>query len=277
MKPDVSPRNPTHLSLRGREEHGLHSNYRAPPEASSPMEAFVPVGGATALATRACRWQHTACSSSQHRPAAPQRRRRSSVTASAAEEATQQQRQQKLDGSPLPSSAHSGFKSGNVDEFVSWADVEHMCSGLAERLRASDEKYDVVLAVTRGGLVPATLVAQALEMRTVLSATVIFYTDGGDQFYGMAEPRFLSFPAADALAGRSVLVVDDVWDSGRTATAVRLRVQRAEPKSVTIAVIHYKPDQTVIADSTPDFYAEDTDNWIVYPWEMLSPRHSRQR
>lgn len=156
-----------------------------------------------------------------------------------------------------------------VYEKVDWPVVESMCGELAARLRT--KRFDVVLAVTRGGMVPATLLAQALELRNVLSATVIFYTDIGDQFFGMAEPRFLSFPSADSLEGRHVLVVDDVWDSGRTAVAVRRRAERALPASVTLAVLHYKPNETVFADTKPDYYASETDNWIVYPWEGMSP------
>lgn len=155
---------------------------------------------------------------------------------------------------------------------VSWGEVESLCERLARRIRAEYGKQDVVLAVTRGGMVPATMLAQALELRNILTATVIFYKDNGDQFFGMTEPRFLSFPAADALAGQAVLVVDDVWDSGRTASAVRKRVERAEPKSVVTAVLHFKPTQSTESGG-PDVYAEDANDWIIYPWERMSPHH----
>jgi uncharacterized protein len=253
---------------------------------ASAMTAFVAASGAAATVGRSPHLKRAACSSSQQpvqqrqqRQAAvvPRRRRRiTSVTASAAKRAAHPQ-QQVGDGDGAESTARPLDRGAAVDEFVSWTDVEEMCARLAARLRSSNVRYDVLLAVTRGGLVPATLLAQALEMRTVLSATVMFYTDGGDQFFGMAEPSFLSFPPADALAGRTVLVVDDVWDSGRTATAVRQRVQRAAPDSVTVAVLHYKPMQSVVTSSRPDFYAQETDNWIVYPWELLSPRHSASK
>lgn len=157
-------------------------------------------------------------------------------------------------------------------QYVSWEDVEGMCKVLVEKLKG--RHFDLVLAVTRGGMVPATMLAQALELRNLVTATVIFYTDGGDQFFGMAEPRFLSFPSADSIAGQHVLIVDDVWDSGRTASAVRKRALVACAKSVTLTVLHYKPTQTVVKDVFPDFYAEDTENWVVYPWERISPHHA---
>lgn len=136
---------------------------------------------------------------------------------------------------------------------------------------AAADRFDVVLAITRGGLIPATLLCEALELRNILSATVMFYTDTGDQFFGMTEPRFLSFPSADALEGRRVLVVDDVWDSGRTAHAVKDRVMRAKAALVKVATLHYKPTMNLLEDSTPDFYCNTTENWVVYPWERASP------
>jgi uncharacterized protein len=168
-------------------------------------------------------------------------------------------------------------KSGNPSpqrrfQPVSWAVVEKLTAILVEGLRGKG--FNTVLAVTRGGMVPATLLAQALELRNVLSATVIFYTDSGNQFFGMTEPRFLSFPSSDSLAGRNVLIVDDVWDSGRTATAVKKRVELSSPESVAIAVLHYKPEQSVIPDSEPDFFASVADDWLVYPWERISPHHA---
>lgn len=145
-----------------------------------------------------------------------------------------------------------------------------MCAQLVEQARS--QRFDVVLAVTRGGLIPAVLLCEAFQIRNVLSATVMFYSDNGEQFFGMTEPRFLCFPSADALEGRRVLVVDDVWDSGRTAQAVSKRVQRARPKDVKVAVLHFKPEMNQFPGTKPDYYSATTRNWVVYPWERASPQ-----
>ena len=87
----------------------------------------------------------------------------------------------------------------------------------------------------------------------------------------MTHPRFLSFPSLHHFAGKSVLIVDDVWDSGRTAQAVRERVQRANPKALAIAVLHFKPHNNSFKDKEPEFYASTADKWVVYPWERASP------
>ncbi|CAN8076964.1 unnamed protein product [Agarophyton chilense] len=154
-------------------------------------------------------------------------------------------------------------------EGVSWSSVENMCKDIAQQ--AHGESFDAVLAVTRGGLVPAVLLCEQFQLRNLLSATVMFYADNGEQFFGMSEPRFLAFPTVDALQGRRVLIVDDVWDSGRTAQAVRNRVKRAKANEVKVAVLHYKPGKNVFPGIEPDFYSAVTSDWVVYPWERASP------
>jgi len=99
-----------------------------------------------------------------------------------------------------------------------------------------------------------------------MAASMLFYQDDGDRFFGVTEPRFLSFPEDDLVTGMTVLIVDDVWDTGLTARAVRARVERAGGIP-TVCTLHYKPGES----GQPEFFAQTTDKWIVYPWELLSP------
>ena len=78
-----------------------------------------------------------------------------------------------------------------------------------------------MLVITRGGMVPACIISERLNLRNILVAAVMFYTG---QERTLDKPIFLQFPADPLLNGRRVLIVDDVWDSGRTIMAVRERV-----------------------------------------------------
>lgn len=128
------------------------------------------------------------------------------------------------------------------------------------------------------------MLAQRLATRNLFSATVLFYTDAGTPFYGLREPRFLNFPPESLLEGRRVLVVDDVWDTGRTARAVRERARRCGAGEVKVACLHWKPKGGLEAGvevggrekgDRPDYWGDETGRWIVYPWEKLAPEGVR--
>ena len=143
---------------------------------------------------------------------------------------------------------------------LSWEDLLQLVRRLAEAL--SGEPFDLVLGVARGGLIPTALLAQALGARNILTAAVLFYE--GEE--ALPEPVFLQFPPDVLLFGERVLVVEGVWDSRRTAFAVKARVRRAGGVPV-VATLHFKPGRNRVPDR-PDFYAEETAAWVVYPWAL---------
>jgi uncharacterized protein len=146
-------------------------------------------------------------------------------------------------------------------QHLTWTQIEDLAIRLADQLSTS---YDVMLVITRGGMVPACIISERLNLRNILVAAVMFYTA---QERTLDKPIFLQFPGDPLLNKRRVLIVDDVWDSGRTIMAVRERVRQAGGYPET-AVLHYKPRRTAYSDSRPDFYVDETDAWIVYPWDV---------
>ena len=142
---------------------------------------------------------------------------------------------------------------------ISWEELSGLVTRLAEQVRG---EYDVMLAITRGALVPAGILAYQLGMRNILVAAVAFYDDSGAH---AEQPLFLQFPADPLLNDRRVLIVDEVWDTGTTIQAVIDRVRQAGGRPTT-AVLHYKPSHSVVA-AVPDHWAVETDAWIVYPFK----------
>ncbi|HEY8449622.1 MAG TPA: phosphoribosyltransferase family protein [Bacillota bacterium] len=151
--------------------------------------------------------------------------------------------------------------------YLSWTDVEQLVKKLIERIGPVTH-YDSLLVITRGGMVPACLISEWTGMRNILVAAVMFYT-GVDRT--LERPVFLQFPPDPYLRSKRTLIVDDVWDSGRTVMAVKERV-RAAGGIPTVAVLHYKPGRSCFPEERPDFYAEETDAWIVYPWDPQQDR-----
>ena len=143
---------------------------------------------------------------------------------------------------------------------LDWPEIQALVAQMAARL---PRDFDALLIITRGGLVPGGLLSEELDIRNVLVAAVQFYTGIGQT---LDHPIFFQFPADTILYGKRILVVDDIWDSGRTAVAVRERVRDAGGDP-TLAVLQYKPRRSRYPNEKPEFYAEETDDWIVYPWE----------
>jgi hypoxanthine phosphoribosyltransferase len=145
-------------------------------------------------------------------------------------------------------------------DIVSWEDLDRLVADLAERLAGAH--FDVMLAITRGGLVPAGMLAYRLRIRNILVAAVEYYDDAGQPG---PHPTFLQFPADPLLRGQRVLVVDEVWDSGTTIHAVTDRVLQAGGLPTT-AVLHYKPQRSRVPGQ-PEVFAVETDRWVVYPFK----------
>jgi hypoxanthine phosphoribosyltransferase len=150
-------------------------------------------------------------------------------------------------------------------EALTWDDVETLIDHLLPQLEGD---FQVLLMITRGGIVPGGMLAEALQITQVLTAAVDFPATMELQAKNlMSWPNFMQFPADDLLRAKRVLIVDDVWGSGRTVTAVKNRaaVAGAIPFS---CVLHFNPYRNLFKPAEPDYYGATTDAYIVYPWEM---------
>jgi uncharacterized protein len=142
---------------------------------------------------------------------------------------------------------------------VSWEDLDGLVARLAQRV---GRDHDLVLAITRGGLVPAGMLAYRLDLREILVAGAVFYLPQGGTHDA---PVIGHFPDPALLAGQRVLVVDEVWETGETMTEIMGRVRTAGGMPVS-AVIHYKPGRSRVA-GTPDHYAAVVHDWVTYPYK----------
>ncbi len=152
-------------------------------------------------------------------------------------------------------------------EMLSWDDVDRLVDVLVPQLRAAGS-FDALMMVTRGGLVPGGLLSEILGISYVLIAAVDFPRE---QLGGSAQlaawPSFLQFPDDGLISRRRTLIIDDVWGSGRTSTAVKNRCQSAGAIPFT-CVFHFNPYRSLFSRAEPDFYGAVTDAHIVYPWEV---------
>ncbi len=148
-------------------------------------------------------------------------------------------------------------------ENLTWDEVDKLVDVLTPQFRG---RFDAMLMITRGGIVPGGLLAEALDIKYILTAAVRFTMDLPNVKLA-AWPEFLQFPEDAVVTGRRTLVVDDVWGSGRTITAVKDRLEGAGARPET-CVLHFNPYRSLFTKAEPNYYAAITDAHIVYPWEI---------
>lgn len=155
-------------------------------------------------------------------------------------------------------------------EVLTWSDVDKLIDYLVPQIRG---RFDSMMIVTRGGLIPGGLLAEALNITYILTAAVRFPADFPGDFPGLHPeqrfiiPEFLQFPDDSLVSGRRILVVDDVWTRGRNSVAVARRIDVAGGIPET-CVLHYKPASSLYPGLTPTYYAAVTDAYVIYPWEL---------
>jgi xanthine phosphoribosyltransferase len=136
---------------------------------------------------------------------------------------------------------------------VSWDQLHRDSKALAWRLMALGPLKGVV-AITRGGLMPAAIVARELECRIIETVSVVTYDEER-----RGEPQVVKPPAA-AGDGEGWLLVDDLVDTGTTARVVRGLLPKAH-----FATVYAKPAGRPLVDTFITEVSQDT--WILFPWD----------
>ncbi len=151
------------------------------------------------------------------------------------------------------------------NEVLTWDDVNRLIDHLMPQF---DEEFKAMVIITRGGVIPGGLLAEAMGVTHILTAAVDFPAQMEmEKTKLMAWPQFIQFPDDRMVRGLKTLVVDDVWGSGRTITSVKIRVAAAGGIPFT-CVLHFNPYRNLFGTARPDYYAAITDAHIIYPWEI---------
>ena len=150
-------------------------------------------------------------------------------------------------------------------EVLTWSDVDRLVDHLLPQF---NREFTAMMMITRGGIIPGGMLAEAMNITHLLTAAVDFPSQAEqEQNKLMVWPDFIQFPDDELLRGRPTLIVDDVWGSGRTITAVKNRVSSAGGFPET-CVFHFNPHRNLFGKVRPDYYAAITDAYIIFPWEI---------
>ena len=143
---------------------------------------------------------------------------------------------------------------------ISWDQIHRDSRALAWRLDGQgpdNGKWRGVVAITRGGMAPAMIVARELDIRVVDTISVKSY-DWQEQ----SEAQILKAPNDEMMGdGEGILIVDDLVDTGKTLELVRDRFPKAH-----FATVYAKPQGRPVVDTFITEVSQDT--WIFFPWDM---------
>jgi len=142
---------------------------------------------------------------------------------------------------------------------VSWDQFHRDARALAWRLAGTNGRWKAIVCITRGGLVPAAVIARELDIRLIETVCIAYYHDYSEQ----GELKLLKEISPPLLEdeGKDILIVDDLTDTGKTAAIVRAMMPKAH-----FATIYAKPKGRPLVDTFVTEVSQDT--WIYFPWDM---------
>jgi hypothetical protein len=148
-------------------------------------------------------------------------------------------------------------------EFVSWHRTYQWARQLAIKIRATGFKPEVIVAIARGGYVPARILCDFLNIYKLASIRVVHYGAGGRK----KKSAKLASPLNVDVRGLRVLVVDDLIDTGLTLKIALDHIRSCGAAEVKSATLLYKK----VAVSEPDYYIRKVIKWrwIIFPWAVM--------
>lgn len=135
---------------------------------------------------------------------------------------------------------------------ISWEQLHRDSKALSWRLHDREEKWKGIVAVTRGGLVPAAVIARELGIRHIDTVCITSYD--------WKEQREANILKKVEGPGKGLLIIDDLVDTGSTAKVVRKMLPEAY-----FATVYAKPAGKPMVDAYVTEVSQDT--WILFPWD----------
>jgi len=159
-------------------------------------------------------------------------------------------------------------KSGSRCELITWEHFYELSRKLVLAINKASFQPEVVIAISRGGCIPARIICDYLD---VFDLDVIKI----EHYHGVHKEKtaVLRYPLSAEITGKHVLLVDDVSDTGDSFdVAIQHLLESAEPAELKTAVLHHN----TVSSYTPDYYTELVHEWrwIIYPWAVMEDLRS---
>ena len=144
-------------------------------------------------------------------------------------------------------------------EVPTWSQIYDMLLSQAQKISAQNFRADIVVGVARGGLVPARILTDLLEIPELVTIQISFYQNIAQPTIEPILKQALTVP----IEGKKVLLVDDIADSGESLKLAQTYLHQQGALETKTATLYLKPQSI----TTPDFYEKRTSAWVVFPWD----------
>ena len=151
--------------------------------------------------------------------------------------------------------------ASNIDYDVpTWNQIYEMLFCQAQKIKTQNFKQDLIVAIARGGLVPARILSDLLETQSLSFIQIEFYTNINQT---LQEPILIQNLTTN-VTGKKILLIDDISDTGKSLKLAKTHLQLQGPIEIKTATLYEKPHSI----TTPDFYEKQTTDWVVFPWDI---------
>lgn len=140
---------------------------------------------------------------------------------------------------------------------VTWDQFHRDCKALAWRLVEKQDSWKGIVAITRGGMIPAGIIARELEIKLVETICISSYDDQSQHSVKIIK----DIDKNQIADGAGWLVIDDLVDTGNTAKVIRQIMPKAH-----LATVYAKPAGEPLVDTYVTWVSQDT--WIYFPWDV---------
>jgi len=141
-----------------------------------------------------------------------------------------------------------------------WEDMGQICFELAKKINSSDERFNRLVTLAKGGWTWSRTLADFLDIKDVGSVQVRFYKGVSET---ADKPVIVQSLPID-INGENVLLFDDVDDTGKSLQVVKEYLTMCGAQRIAVATLFHKPWSEI----TPDFFGQKTQAWIIFPHEI---------
>lgn len=158
-----------------------------------------------------------------------------------------------------------GYKEMNKikQTHLTWDNIEYYCKKLADEIKKSDFKPETIVGIQRGGCITAVLLSHLLNIENFCTIG-IRSTKSDDIPAQLVKPILYDSFSLKLTSGKTILLTDDITDTGVTLIEAKKELLRYGCKEVKSATIICAP----ASKGKVDFYAKEVKPWVVFPWEI---------